>query len=30
MKLEGSLFAERLTSPEVKAVITAFFEKRGK
>jgi enoyl-CoA hydratase/carnithine racemase len=28
MKLEGSLFAERLTSPEVKEVITAFFEKR--
>jgi enoyl-CoA hydratase/carnithine racemase len=29
MKVEGSIFAERLTSPEVKAVITSFFEKRG-
>jgi enoyl-CoA hydratase/carnithine racemase len=28
MKLESSLFAERLTSDEVKAAITAFFEKR--
>jgi enoyl-CoA hydratase/carnithine racemase len=28
MSLEGSLFAERLTSPEVKEAITAFFEKR--
>ena len=30
MKLEGSAFAERLTSPEVKATITAFFERRSK
>jgi enoyl-CoA hydratase/carnithine racemase len=30
MKLESSVFAERLTSPEVKEVITAFFEKRKK
>jgi enoyl-CoA hydratase/carnithine racemase len=28
MQLEGSVFAERLTSPEVKETITAFFEKR--
>ena len=28
MKLEGSLFAERLASPEVGEAITAFFEKR--
>lgn len=28
MKLESSLFAERLSSAEVKAAITAFFEKR--
>ena len=28
MKLESSLFAERLASPEVKEAITAFFEKR--
>jgi enoyl-CoA hydratase/carnithine racemase len=28
MKLEGSVFAERLTSTEVKETITAFFEKR--
>jgi enoyl-CoA hydratase/carnithine racemase len=28
MKLESSLFAERLTSAEVKQAITAFFEKR--
>jgi len=28
MKIEGSVFAERLTSPEVKDTITAFFEKR--
>ena len=28
MKLESSLFAERLTSPEVKEAISAFFEKR--
>lgn len=30
MKLEGSLFAERLTSSEVKQAITAFFANRGK
>jgi enoyl-CoA hydratase/carnithine racemase len=29
MKLESSLFAERLASAEVKEAITAFFEKRG-
>jgi enoyl-CoA hydratase/carnithine racemase len=29
MKLESSLFAERLASAEVKKAITAFFEKRG-
>lgn len=29
MKLESSLFAERLSSPEVKEAITAFFEKRA-
>ena len=29
MKLESSLFAERLASPEVKEAITAFFEKRS-
>jgi enoyl-CoA hydratase/carnithine racemase len=28
MKLESSLFAERLSSPEVKEAISAFFEKR--
>jgi enoyl-CoA hydratase/carnithine racemase len=28
MKLESSLFAERLASPEVKEAITAFFQKR--
>ena len=28
MRLEGSIFAERLQSPEVKEAITAFFEKR--
>lgn len=28
MQLEGSAFAERLTSPEVKETITAFFNKR--
>ncbi len=28
MQLEGSVFAERLKSPEVKEAITAFFEKR--
>ena len=28
MKLESSLFAERLQSAEVKEAITAFFEKR--
>lgn len=28
MQLEGALFAERLTSPEVKEAISAFFEKR--
>lgn len=28
MQLEGSAFAERLASPEVKEAITAFFEKR--
>jgi enoyl-CoA hydratase/carnithine racemase len=28
MKREGSEFAERLASPEVKEAITAFFEKR--
>jgi enoyl-CoA hydratase/carnithine racemase len=28
MKLESMLFAERLTSPEVKEAISAFFEKR--
>jgi len=28
MKLESGLFAERLTSPEVKEAISAFFEKR--
>ena len=28
MQLEGSVFAERLGSPEVKEAITAFFEKR--
>jgi enoyl-CoA hydratase/carnithine racemase len=28
MKLESSLFAERLASPEVKEAISAFFEKR--
>lgn len=28
MKLEGSLFAERLASPEVKEAVSAFFEKR--
>lgn len=28
MKLEGSVFAERLSSPEVQAAITHFFEKR--
>ena len=30
MQLEGACFAERLTSPEVKEVIAAFFEKRGR
>jgi enoyl-CoA hydratase/carnithine racemase len=30
MRLEGGVFADRLNSPEVKAAITAFFEKRGK
>lgn len=30
MKLEGSRFAERLKSPEVKQAITAFFSKKGK
>ena len=30
MKLEGSLFAERLTSPEVKQAITAFFTRKEK
>lgn len=30
MQLESSLFAERLTSDEVKRAITAFFEKRGR
>lgn len=29
MELEGSAFAERLTSPEVRDTITAFFDKRG-
>jgi len=29
MKLESSMFAERLDSPEVKEAITAFFSKRG-
>lgn len=29
MKLESSLFAERLTSAEVKQAISAFFERRG-
>lgn len=29
MKLESSVFAERLASPEVKEAITAFFEKRS-
>ena len=28
MKMESSLFADRLSSPEVKEAITAFFEKR--
>ena len=28
MKLESSMFAERLASPEVKEAISAFFEKR--
>ena len=30
MRLESTVFAERLTSPEVKAAIKAFFEKRKK
>ena len=30
MKLESSIFAERLSSPEVKHAISAFFEKRKK
>jgi enoyl-CoA hydratase/carnithine racemase len=30
MQLEGSVFAERLKSPEVKKAITAFFSGRGK
>ena len=30
MKLESSIFAERLTSPEVRQAISAFFEKRKK
>jgi enoyl-CoA hydratase/carnithine racemase len=30
MKLESSLFAERLASPEVKNAISAFFEKRNR
>ena len=29
MKLESSMFAERLSSPEVKQAITAFFERRN-
>jgi hypothetical protein len=30
MKLESSLFAERLASAEVKQAIAAFFEKRNR
>jgi len=30
MKLESTIFAERLTSPEVTEAISAFFEKRKK